>query len=188
MGTLADEAKQYIAEIVGAAADVVRLGRSARNYIADLLIIDQLNAAGLEIEPGTALTPEVIAEAMRAKIEAEYGIDVGNILDADSVKRSLRTEALRLVAERLGVEPTQAGIAREMRSQVSTMLRDAVANGDADVLQAVGLGESRIEEALRAASADEWPTPISNFSEKAEKSRERQARYRASHKRVWVEK
>lgn len=185
MGSFADDARQALAEFVGSAADIVRLSRDLRGRVANLLIVDQLQAAGLEIEPGVQLTPRVIADAVRAKVLNDYGLDCGDLLDQDSVKKSMRREALRVVGDQLGVQGTQREIAQALKAAVVQQLRDAAASGDAEFLAAMAVGENKIAEALRASKAEDSQS-IKNFSEAAEKNRERQARYRANHKRVWI--
>ena len=185
MGVFADQARQALAEFVGSAADVVRMTRDIRERLANLLIIDQLQEAGLDIEQGTPLTARVLADALRKKILDEHGIDCGDLLDQDSVKRSLRREALRVVGEQLGVTGSQVEIAQALRSAVVQLLRDAAAAGDEELLEAMAVGENKIAEALRAAEADD-AKEIKDFSEAGEKNRARQERYRASHQRVWI--
>ncbi len=179
----ADEAKQALAEFIGATADIVRLSSEFRADLANSLVLEVLQRQGLDVQ---SLSARGLADAMRAKIQEEYDIDVGDLLDRDSVKSNLRKEALRIVGERLGVGGTQSEIAEALRSRVYDQLITAVEGGDPELLDAVGVGASRIAELQRAAEAEPWPTPIRNFTEKGEKNRERQARYRASHKRVWV--
>ena len=186
MGTWADDAKQALAEAIGSAADVVRLSRDMRGKLANLLLVEQLNLAGLDIESGQQLTPRAIADALNRKFFNEYGIDVGDLLDSESVKRATKKEALRVVGERLGVQGGVADIARVLKARVYADLVAAARAGDDEILQAIGVSERAIAEAERAAQSNIERQQIRDGSEAGQKNRDRQARYRANHKRVWV--
>lgn len=188
MAGLSEIATQLVAEAVGAATDVLRFGQDLKQEVMNLVAVEVLQEAGLEIEQGSPLTARVIADALSAKIESDYGITTGDLLDADSVRSTLRREAVRMAGDALGVGGTQAEIAAALRSAVVAQVREAAASQEPDFLAAVAVGASRAAELARAAEANEWPTPISNNSAAGERNRSKQAIYRSRHKRVWIPK
>ena len=188
MGQLADDARALLAEAIGVGTGAVKLARETKEAVINLFVVDALITYGLELERGDALTAEALALAVNRKIFAEYGIDVGNLLDADSVRSALKKEALRAVGERLGVEGGSRDIAAAFKSSVRNTLLEAVASGDAEVLSAISVGQRAIEDAVRNSEPNLESQQVKNTSEAGEKNRERQARYRAAHKRVWVAK
>lgn len=188
MGVALDQASQLVAELLGVATDTIRFTRDAKNEVMNLLAVEVMNVAGLEIEAGSSLSAQSISDAIRAKILNLYGFDSGDLLDPESVKATMRREALRQVGESLGVGGTQSEIVSSLRGAVRSQVRAAVDSGDGDFLAAVAVGQSRIDDLARALNKNEWPTPITNETARGQKNRDKQARYRATHKRVWVQK
>lgn len=185
-----DLARDVLVTAIDAARGVVQLPRKAKDFVIERLIADELIARDLmdESQRLSPLTPRALADALNRKIFADYGIDVGDLLDAESVKRALKKEALRIVADRLGVDGGKKAMAQALRSRVRDELIKAARSGDTEILEAIYVGARAVEDAERSSKPDLESQAISNFSEAGEKNRERQARYRANHKRVWVAK
>jgi hypothetical protein len=182
----AEQARAVLTDSIGLATGAVKLAQNVKEFVINVLVADALLIAGLEVEPFAPLTERVLADAIAKKIEQEYGLKVGDLLDAESVKRNLRSEALRVVGDRLGVGGSVRDIADALKARVREELKNAARNGDVDVLEAIGVGQRAIDDAERAAKADYASQQARNFSAAAEKNRERQARYRAAHRRKWV--
>jgi hypothetical protein len=185
MANGADELRSLLADAIGAATGAVQLAQSVKDWAITLCINDVLYISGLEIETNAPLTARVLADALQRRIWQDYGLDVGDLLDAESVRRATKKEALRIVGDRLGVRGGAADIAQAIKTEVREQLRAAAAGGDAELLAAMKVGQRAIDDAARAAVPKDSGS-IKNTSEKAKKNRERQEKYRASHKRVWV--
>lgn len=185
-----NEARQYLVGLIEVGTKAVKLTQEAKNFVIDRIINHELIERGLldESERFNPVTPRAIADALSRKIFADYEIDVGDLLDAESVKRALKREALRVVGDRLGVSGGAKSIAGALRSRVRLELINAARSGETEILEAIAVGQRSIDDAQRSAEVNTESQSIRNFTQAGEKNRERQARYRASHQRVWVQK
>lgn len=187
MAEYSEEARQFLTDSINASAGVVKLAQDGKDYVIELLVTEALIAKGWDLERGQLLTERALADALNKKIFADYGIDVGDLLDRESVRRATRTEALRVIGERLGVQGSASDVARAMRSAVQAELRAAARAGDSEIFSAINLGQRAIDDAVRSAKVGDYKE-VTNTTSEGEKNRNRQATYRANHKRIWVTK
>lgn len=154
----------------------------AADYLTDKALRFGLERMGVTVPDGEPVNAETIGKALGLMLAAETGIEVGNVLDAASVRAALRAEALRVVADQLGVQGAGSvdGIAAALAGDVRAYVDKAARGEDAEILEAVKVTDWAQELARRGAVR---VLPASTRPDAA-KNRERQERWRQNNRRV----
>ena len=149
---------------------------------------------GLDIDPENGINEQTITAAINAGPLGGSGVELTNIFDREAIKRDLRRLALVHAAQQFGIElhslETEA-VKDAIREYVAELVREEIANGG-DLVDAAPdlVAIVKMIDAARKGYKNEAGETIEEkpllMSEAAINNRERQARYRASHKRRWV--
>lgn len=144
-----------------------------------------LAAIGLDIDVNN-VTSESIGKAIGQQVSDASGLPSVNVFDADAVRAMLIKQGCALILAELGVsaEPSVNGVAKAIEGLVTAELRAAASDGDGGILSAVYVSQERIQNLKRSAGLDY--TKPRKFDKKAVSNRERQARYRETHRKVFV--
>lgn len=154
----------------------------AADYMTDKALRFGLERMGVSVPESEPVNAEAIGRALGVMLAGETGIEVGNLLDPASVRQALRVEAVRLTAEKLGLSGVKTAdqIADKLAGDVRALVQGAADGSDGELLAAVKVSEWAAELARRGAvreiQASTRPDAANN--------RERQRRYRDTHKRV----
>lgn len=155
---------------------------------------------------GEKLNREAFTKAINAGPLAGTGLQLTNIFDKRAIQLDFQKLALGMTMQALGVSSKSAGLEDlrdALREWVSGQVRAQLADGataddlvkDAKDLMAVVDIISAVNKEFREARKAGLPPPTGAPPKKplktdkvAVQNRERQARYRASHKKRWVAK
>ena len=151
---------------------------------------------GLDIDPEDGINAQTITAAINAGPLGGSGVELTNIFDREAVKRDLRRLALVHAAQNFGIElrslETEA-VKDAIRGYVADMVREEIANGG-DLVDAAPdlVAIVKMIDAARKGYMDEAGNKVDEkpllMSDAAVNNRERQAKYRGTHRRRWVEK
>lgn len=166
IGLAKDGATQYVEKEIGAVAAQ-----------------QALNAMGINLNISDGTTKKDISEAIDRDLLGSIGFT--NIFDADAVRADARRVALNSASDAFGYERGLSvdGLKRAIVSELAAEIRGQINAKSGEYFEAApdsGLATSIINREKKDSRE------IKNFSRSGEKNRERQARYRASHKRVWI--
>lgn len=130
------------------------------------------------------VTIDNIGIALGRKILKETGLDLGNVLDGENVRVKVERAGLKRVIKELGIDApaTREGLADALKVVIR---RDIAAKvGDGEALSLVrDMGSTDDVEAIKSAMKKREKPLIDTKA--ARQNRERQARFRKSHKRVY---
>jgi hypothetical protein len=177
--------------IVSAMEGVDNVERGVFNFkkeieddIGSIAMYIALQAMGLDFREGD----DVNRATLSAKISSDVlGGDIvfKDIFDREQVLADVRRMALAKASSLYGFD-AGLGVAGLRDKVVTDVLRDVLAEigaGSGDFVDAAP-DSARALAIVDAPKNDDWNTPT-DFSVKGESNRARQAKYRASHKRVW---
>lgn len=178
----ADVIRGTVAAWLWAAEQAGKVRDFAADYMADKALRLGLERMGVKVPDGEPVTAESIGRALGAMLAESTGLEVGNVLDADSVRAALKGEALRLTEEQLGVKGAKSpeGIAAALAGDVRQFVEKAAQGGDAELLEAVKVSGWAQEVARRGAVR---VMPGSTRPDAAA-NRARQDRWRGRNRRV----
>ena len=175
--------------------------RAARGEMSDFTesaLSSAFEKIGLEIDLSEGLTPKTITEAINAGPLAGTGIELTNIFDKEACKRDLMRIGLARAAEAYGIEVRDVSSVEAIRdtikSYVSQQLDEQLMAGAGewlDVVPELASLAREIASAVKQGLVDadgNLQAPGLMMDDFHVNLRERQARYAASHKRVWVPK
>ncbi|WP_367846260.1 hypothetical protein [Rhodoferax sp. WC2427] len=155
---------------------------------------------GLALDPENGFNKEAITAAINAGPLANTGVQLTDIFNRDAVKKDLHKVALLTAVQKTGLDIKTLdvdGMKQALRDYVSARVIEQVGEGGGDLIDgALPLVKmvQKIREANKKAAESGAPVPPGYqpgrdkpyiWTKKAISNRERQARYRASHKRVW---
>lgn len=158
-----------------------------------------LEAMGLPIDLETQdFTPQTFTAAINQGLLAGTGVEFTNIFDKYRVKEDLRRIALQRAALAFGVEvktPTVEGIGEAIRGWLVEQMGSQLEAGSGDLIEAAA-DLAKVLAVIRAYQKRKQEQPVTTpgggkpllMTPQAISNRERQARYRASHKKIWVPK
>ena len=144
-----------------------------------------LDARGIPLDLDGEINHFTITAAINAAVMPD-GVAFENVFDKDAIKRDVKRIALGQAAQAFGFEGgTDIDVLKEqIISRVMAEVRDDIAAGGGDYMDATK-GLAAVQRLINRPEPKDWQVPRV-FTAKAEKNRERQATYRASHKRKWI--
>lgn len=153
---------------------------------------DYLNAAlddlGIVIDPEKGITDETLTAAVNQNLLAGTGLELASLLDKQKMMDGFKATAMRKMAEELGLPPVNS--VTEIRAALQAWLVDQVG---AELAAEAGelIDAAKPLQKIQARIAGDkpprsnWNDPV-DFTPEGISNRERQARYRASHTKVWI--
>lgn len=144
-----------------------------------------LDGRGIPLNLDGEVNHETITQAINAAVMPE-GVEFSNLFDNDAVKSDVRRIGLAYAAEAYGYEGglSASQLRERITSEIVREVLDDISAGGGEYMDAA-LGLVAAQRLIDKPEPKKWNVPRV-FTVKAEKNRERQARYRASHKRVWI--
>ena len=159
-------------------------------------VMEQLGLPDLVDGP---INRETFTKAINQNFLSGYGFELSNVFDPVAVRQDALKFGLVKVADQAGFQLEDVsvkGLSDAIREWVISIIEDEIAMDEAgellqdarDILEIVQLYRryKKAQKDGEAAEAD-GKKPLINTPE-AKSNRERQARYRANHKKVWVSK
>ncbi len=167
--------REYILEKIGEAGD--KVGKVAAQAALDAL--------GIPLDLDGEVSEATITNAINVGVLGGQ-IELTNVFDRDALKADMKRIALEQAAvsfghdKGAGIEAIRDGLVSELVAEIKVEIEA----GAGDYVSA-SIDSALALRALARDKVEDWNTP-KDLSEKGEKNRERQTRYRASHERVWV--
>lgn len=144
-----------------------------------------LDARGIPLDLDGPVSQETITAAINAAVMPD-GIEFKNLFDEASIKADVKRIALEYASEAYGFEGGLSVVAIKqalIREVVSEAMAE-IGGGAGEYIDAA-LGLVEIERLLSRPEPKSWKKPRV-FTRKAQKNRERQAKYREAHTRIWL--
>ena len=144
-----------------------------------------LDALGVPLDLDGEVNQQTITQAINAAV-LPAGCELTNIFDKQAVQADIKRIALAEAAAAFGFDgPLSADTLRaQITAQISAEVRDQIAQGAGEFIDAAK-PLAAVQRLIDRPPPKDWQSPR-KFTENAEKNRERQARYRASHTRKWI--
>lgn len=145
------------------------------------------------------LDRQSFTNAINAKFLAGQAFQFTNIFDAQTIKNDAMRASLVTVAEQAGLtleDKTPKGMANAIREWIMGVMADEIAMQEVgeltedarDVWEILKLYHKyKTEEGEDGTATEPEPRPVIDTPEAAS-NRERQAKYRANHTKIWVER
>lgn len=142
---------------------------------------------GIKIDPDN-ITPEGITEAINAGPLAGTGIELEDVFDREAVKRDIGKIAVKYASEALGIDMPQSeeDLRELLREWVTDELLRQLEAGGGPWIDAVKDAREIVEVIAAYRAYKEGGMRPVDPSPRAESNRMRQARYRATHRKIWV--
>lgn len=162
----------------------------------DAVIKDAFAEMGLDIDPRDGINAQTLTAAINNGPLAGTGVELTNIFDRDAIKRDLKRLALVHAAQSMGLKLTSLSteaVQEALKAHAAEIVREEIAMGG-DLLDAAPdlVAIVKMIDAARKGYKNEMGEQVSKkpllMSDAAINNRERQAKYRANHRRVWVAK
>ena len=176
--------------------EFVRLFAGDVSEAEDAAIKEAFSRLGLDIDPSNGINARTVTDAINAGPLDGTGVELSNIFDRDAIKRDLQKLALIQAAQSFGIElkslETEA-VKEAIRNYVAEIVREEIAMGG-DLLDAAPdlIAIVKMIDAARKGYKNEAGETLEKkpllMSAAAVNNRERQAKYRANHKRRWIAK
>lgn len=146
-----------------------------------------LDARGIPLDLDGEVSQQTITQAINVAVMPD-GVTFENLFDKLAVKRDVKRMALAYAAESFGFEGSSDPdvLKKKIIEDVMREVRQDIAAGQGEYVDAAK-GLALVQRVIDKPEPFDWQK-VRNFSNKAEKNRERQERWRASNKRKWVEK
>ncbi|WP_370678411.1 hypothetical protein [Comamonas sp. GB3 AK4-5] len=160
--------------------------------IKDAVLRGALARAGLEIAGGP-INIESITQAINDGPLAEFDVEISNIFNKRELREVLEKVAIQKVAEQLGLKlesNTTEGVKLAIVDLVKDEVGEQLASEAGDIFDAA-IPTAKIVAMIRQAIKEPrgYHTNVPTvMDEKAQKNREKQARYRAKNRRDWFPK
>ncbi len=188
-------AARYLLGALAAGVSIEFVQRKARAYFdqyGEQFLASAVADMGLDLSEDGNLTDESITAAINSKLLAGSGVQIDSLLDRDKLRAGLEKLAVQRLAGEIGV-PADAV---QSVSGIKTALQAWAGEQVAQQLQTESgpVFDAATPSAFIARVIDQAPVPSGNWnapvdlSAKGVSNRLRQAKYRRSHKRTWVEK
>jgi hypothetical protein len=186
MSALSDYIAELLEEYTKNEKESVQASQEAEAKIGAYAANVALNLMGLDIPLDADVNQLTLTQAINAGVLGGE-VTFTNLFDKDAVRADVRRIALDRAAASFGYDGA-AGVEGLRRKIISDVLRDVRAEieaGAGDYIDAAP-DSAKALDVLNSEKKEDWNTPT-DFSEKGEKNRARQATYQASHTRVWVD-
>lgn len=150
-----------------------------------------VESMGLELSPDGHLTDEGITALINNKLLAGSGVQIDSLLDRDRLRKGLE----RLAIERLCVEvglpagtaQTIGGVRGALQAWAGDQVMSQLASEAGAVFDAAKPSAFVQKVVVQSVKKVGWNV-ATDMTDKGIKNRARQAKYRRSHKKQWVEK
>lgn len=168
---------------------VIRKSKAELQGYVEQFIASTAKDMGLELSEDGNLTDESLT-GVANKLLAGTGVKIDSLLDRDRLKSGLEKQAIEALAQSIGMPVAGGGISgvRVALQQwaVNEVTAQLVAGGGA-VFDAAKPDSKIGALIVKAEKKVGWNVPT-DMSDKGVDNRRRQAKYRARHKKQWVEK
>lgn len=174
---------------------VVRLLKRHQSEIEEWALKEAFEAAGLPDLANGSPTREDLNAVINEKFLAGTGIELTNIFDRKAIRDDLEKIAYIKAAEALGVElksKTREGMKEALREWVRGQVEAQISEGGGDLIEGAR-DVARVlavikayREVIRENNGQAPERPGLLMTPEAISNRERQARYRAKHRKKWV--
>lgn len=146
-----------------------------------------LDARGIPLDLDGEVNQYTITQAINSAVMPD-GIVFENLFDKDTVRRDVKRIGLGYAAAAFGFEGGSDPdvLRRQIIQEITSEVMDDIRAGGGDYIDAT-LGLVATARLANSPEPFDWQAPRV-FTRKAEKNRERQARFRAGSVRVWVAK
>jgi hypothetical protein len=179
------DARQRLVFEVRSAMEVLDYFDRFKGSLKSAAMNAAFEAIGLELDVNN-ITSESLGVAIGKTLSDASGLPRVNVFDADAVRAMLLREGCGLILQDLGVSGERSidGLALAVEKLVTAELKQAAAGDGDGVLSAVNVSAERLQKMKRKQGVD-YNVPR-KFDKKSVANRERQAKFRELHKRVWV--
>lgn len=177
------------------------IGKAVESYRGDLekwALEKAFEKMGLRLNAETGFSQEAITQAINAGPLAGTGVELQNIFDRDAVRADMHRLALAKAVESTGLNITGLTVdamKTALREYVSDKVIEQVGAGGGSIVDAALPLAELVRQIQAANSASDVPPgenpgrqKPTDFSPAGISNRERQATYRAAHKRHWEER
>lgn len=177
--------------------EFLRLAIGERDEFEAAAMAAAFEKLGLEIEGDEPLTPEFITQCINRGPLAGSELQFTNIFDREALKNDLHRMALMYARDALGLDLPSLkpqALKEYARTYVYQKIREQIKWGGGDLVALAPdfVAIAKVIDAAIAAgrmdAAGNYIAPDLKMTPKAIANRERQARYRANHKRHWEPK
>lgn len=177
--------------------EFLRIALGERSEFEKAALSGAFEKFGLTMDGDEPLTPETITRLINEGPLAGTGVELTNLFDKESLKRDFKRLALEYARQALGMDLpglSQDAIIEYVRGYIFRKIREQVDSGGGDIIARAPEFVTimrMIEQAKEAGRMDDsgnFVAPDLKMTPEAISNRERQARYRATHKRVWVQR
>jgi hypothetical protein len=172
---------------IGTYIVVPKLAEEVEKKVGKLAAQEVLDRMGIPLDLDGEVNQITITQAINAGVLGG-DIEFTNLFDRDAVRADVRRIAIAGAGEAFGYEGG-LGIQELKERLIASVIDDVraqIAAGEGDYIDAAK-GLVSAHEAISRPVNTTASTPI-DMSEKGVKNRAKQARYRAAHKRVWVQR
>jgi hypothetical protein len=171
--------------VVNAVLSIIEIGDDYERMKAGLkgaAMRAAFGAIGLDIDPDN-LTAESLGRAVGKLVAGSSDLPVMNVFDAAEVRAGLIKYGCAQINDRLGVSSGSSpeGVGRAVAALVQAEVIDGLRGGNQAIVDAVRISARRLSK--YGAVDDVKPLKP---GDKAQSNRDRQARYRLTHRKVFV--
>ena len=175
--------RQSVVNVVLVALETGEEIDAVKNSLKIAAINAAFGAMGLELDIEN-ITSNSLGRAVGRVLASSTGIDSVDVFDADELRAALIKQGTKKIIEQLGgsgsgLDALEGLLEREIRKNIAEAARGA----NSDVLAAANVSNGRIAYFARAARSEQRRL---KQDDKSVSNRQRQAKYRASHRKVWV--
>jgi hypothetical protein len=185
--------------IAGAAAALGAAGAVSRAYmhrylrahrkdIEEWALNKAFEAAGFPDLTGDTVTKKSFSDAITEKFLAGSGIELTNIFDRNVLQKDIERAAIKKACEAMGISVSSVSdteIKDGIKSWVIGEIKKQVDSGGGELIDGAKEIKSIMAAVVTYRKNKEKLTTGLDMSEHGIKNRERQARFRANHKRHW---
>lgn len=190
-----------IAEVIDSALDklglleaknenVLKATENGRKIFENAVISAAFWKLGIEFEDGDMVNAYTVTAAINKTLLADTDLELSNVFNIDTTRAQIEEYAIKKINEGLAGELIfkslkKLDLKREIKRYANFLVQTELAAGGGAISDALGDSESVLRIIARYEKQRDKP-PSEN--PEAEGNRERQATYRANHKRHWESK
>lgn len=155
------------------------------------LVQNAVDGLGIDIDVNNGLTDENITHAINKTFLADADFKLDSVFDREKMKAGLMREGIRRIAQILEIPDGEAsilGVKVKLQDLITAEAILAIREEAGEIFEAAK-ERKKLRELIERNKGDRSQfTKPRDMSPEGVKNRERQARYRATHKRKWVPK